>query len=79
MIKSNFAQYNQWIANFNNEMESVQVSFDAFFIKKKMNRYYKLKVDKEHNNLVLEIVDQDELPNEIINRITDAYSRSKPV
>lgn len=70
---------NRWIENFKIEMETVQITFDAFFIKKKIDNYYNLQVDKEHNNLVLEIIDGDELPNEIVNRITDAYSRSKPV
>ncbi len=70
---------NRWIENFKIEIETVQITFDAFFIKKKIDNYYNLQVDKEHNNLVLEIIDGDELPNEIVNRITDAYSRSKPV
>jgi hypothetical protein len=69
---------NKWIENFNKEMDSVQISFDAFFIQKKIDSYYSLKIDKEHNNLLLEMKDADELPNEIVKRITDAYEKSKP-
>ncbi len=62
----------QWMGDFKKEMASVQISFDAFFMEKKIDCYYSLKVDKEHNNLILEMKDEDELPNEIANRIEDA-------
>jgi hypothetical protein len=69
---------NIWIENFNKEINNIRVSLDAFFLSKKIDCYYNLKVDKEHNNLILEMNDAEELPNEILNRITDAYSKSKP-
>lgn len=68
----------EWIENFNKEIDSIKVSFDAFFISKPIESYYHLKVDNEHNNLILEMNDADELPNDILKRITDAYSKSKP-
>ena len=43
---------NRWIENFKIEIETVQITFDAFFIKKKIDNHYNLQVDKEHNNLV---------------------------
>jgi hypothetical protein len=71
-------QLNNWIENFSKEMESIQISFDAFFPLKKIDYYYSLQVNKEHNNLILELKHEDELPKEILNRITAAYSNSKP-
>jgi hypothetical protein len=72
-------QLNKWIENFNREMEGIQVSFDAFFLQKKIERYYSIKVDKEHNNLTLEMLSLEGLPNEIVNRIIDAFAKAKPI
>lgn len=69
----------EWIENFNEEMDSIKISFDAFFMNKPIDSYYNLKVDNEYNNLVLEMIDEDEVPNEIVNRIMDAFEKSKPV
>lgn len=74
----NVVQLNQWIENFNKEIEGIKISFDAFFVGKPIENYYNLKVDKEQNNIVLELIDEDELPNEVINWIMDAYKKAKP-
>ena len=71
-------QLKEWIDNFNNEIASIKISFDAFLGNKPIGGYYYLKLDKQHNNVLLELVNEDELPNEIVNRIVDAYTRSKP-
>lgn len=76
--KSSSTKLKQWVANFNKEIVNVQVSFDAFFLQKKIDCYYSLKIDEEHNDLILEMIDGEELPNEIVNRIVDAYTKSKP-
>jgi hypothetical protein len=72
-------QLNNWIEKFHNGINSIKVSFDAFFISKPIDSYYNLRVDKEHNNLILEIIDEDELPTEISRAIMDAYIKAKPV
>lgn len=74
----NEKKLNEWIKNFRTEMDSVQISLDAYFLQKNVSAYYSLKIDKEHNNLILEVNDADELPNDIVKRITYAYEKSKP-
>ena len=71
-------QLNDWIANFNYEIDCIKISFNAFFISKPIESYYNLKMDKDNNNIVSELVNEDELPNEIVKRIMDAYKKWKP-
>lgn len=68
-----------WMKNFNKEMDNLQISYAAFFIQNRIDCYYSLKLDEEHNNLILEILDVNKLSNEIFHKITDAYLRLKPV
>ena len=68
----------RWVKDFNKEIGSLQVSLDALFIPGKIESYYNLKIDRDHNNLLLEIVDEEQLPREIVDRILQIYLKSKP-
>lgn len=68
----------KWRENFTSEVQNLQIQFDAFFSKKKLNDFYELKVGEVTQNLSLEITDKDELPKEIEERLMDIFYKTKP-
>lgn len=68
----------KWRENFKAGMANLQIEFDAFFVEKKLNEFYRLKVDEVSQNLVLEILNQDELPKEIADRLIQIFTQAKP-
>ena len=69
---------NEWADGLTKEINLIKVSFDSFFISRPIESYYRLTVDTEGKNLVIELIDERELPNEIVQRIMEAYKRSRP-
>lgn len=63
---------------FELEIEGLQIEFDSFFMGKKLADYYRLKVDKKSENLLLEFTDQNVLPKKIVDRIIKAFDNTKP-
>ena len=71
-------QLNQWIDAFEKEVGTIEIEFNAFFKDKKLRDYYSLHISKSTGNLSVEINQRDELPPEIIDRLTAAYLTAKP-
>ncbi|HNP24885.1 MAG TPA: hypothetical protein PKM63_22640 [Panacibacter sp.] len=67
----------RWMENFNSEVQSLQTAFDSFFYKKKLNEYYRIKVDDVSLTLSLEITDNT-LPHEIKERLEQILLTTKP-
>ena len=72
------AQLNTWIQNFEIEVESIQIEFDAFFLNRKIQDYYELKINRQSGYLSIDVFRREDLPAEIIDRLTVAYLNSKP-
>ncbi len=68
----------KWRENFKAGIGNLQIEFDAFFVEKKLDEFYSLKVDEVSQNLVLEILNQDELPKEIADRLIQIFTQAKP-
>ena len=69
---------NAWHENFQAGIEKLQIDYDAFFLKEKLQDFYNLKVDWENQHLILEMVNLDNLPKEIESQILKIYETSKP-
>lgn len=69
---------NKWKENFALEVENLQIEFDSFFMDKKLDSYYNVKVDTQNDSLSLEFTNQTELPKDIVDRITKAFTKTKP-
>ena len=67
----------KWRENFNHEIQHLQIKFDSFFKGKKLDAYYKLKLDETGANLCLEITD-DTLPNEVKEQLTKLFMDAMP-
>lgn len=68
----------KWKENFNQELEHIQIQFDAFFAEGKMDEYYTLKEDEKTGMLILSISANNELPKQIADELMDAFNKSKP-
>jgi hypothetical protein len=68
----------KWRNAFTSEVQNLQTEFDAFFLTKKLDEFYTLKVDEASQTLLLEITNKDELPKEIEDRLTQIYFRTQP-
>lgn len=68
----------KWKENFKAGMANLQIEFDAFFVEKKLDEFYNLKVDEVTQNLELEIFHGKELPKEIEDRIMETFWNTKP-
>jgi hypothetical protein len=68
----------KWRNTFTSEVQNLQTEFDAFFLTKKLDEFYTLKVDEASQTLLLEITNKDELPKEIEDRLTQIYFRTQP-
>ena len=68
----------QWIKNFNEEIKSVEMEFQSFFVKKSLKEYYRINIDTEIGYISIEILSRKDLPMEIIDSITVAFLRAKP-
>ncbi len=69
---------NKWRHDFESGALKLEIEFDAFFSNKKISDFYKLGIDDESQNLFLEIIEKEKLPQEIQKRLTDIYSDTKP-
>ena len=68
----------RWKENFEGEIKTLQIQFDAFMLPKKLDKFYSLKADEENQNLILEILNLHELPKKIEERIKAIYESSRP-
>lgn len=71
-------QLQLWVTNFEKEVQAIQIEFDAFFRNRKIQDYYRLRVNMESSSISIDIERRDELPSEIIDRLTVAYLKAKP-
>ena len=60
----------KWKKSFEVEVTSLQVEYDAFFLPKKFEDTYQLKIDETNHTLSLWI-DTGNLPKEIENRLSE--------
>ncbi len=67
-----------WRKNFEAAVKELTTEFDAFFVSKKPEAFYELKVDEESQNLSLEIKYHDELPKEIEKRMLEILYKTQP-
>lgn len=72
----NDKELNLWRQKFEESIKAIEVEFDAFFLSRNISDYYRLSPSS--SNLTLEIDRRDELPVEIVERITHAYLNAKP-
>lgn len=68
----------KWIESFNEELIHIQIEFDAFLLKGRIEDYYKLEVDKETGALSIYISKSNELPKQIADALSDAFVKSAP-
>ena len=68
----------KWIENFNLELINIQIEFDAFFLRGKIDDYYKLKVDERTGKPSIYISESTELPKQIAEALSDAFIKSEP-
>ncbi len=68
----------KWIENFNQELINIQIEFDAFFLKGKIDDYYKLKVDERTGKPLIYISESNELRKQIAEALSDAFIKSDP-
>ena len=67
-----------WIENFKVEIKAMEIEFDSFFKRSKIDEYYKIRIDSEIGFISIELLNRDQLPIEIIDAFTVALLRSKP-
>ena len=67
-----------WAEAFEREVQSIQVEYDAFFIERKIQDFYTLRINEENGYVAIDIISRDDLPAGIIDRLTVAYLNSKP-
>ncbi|MEO8112671.1 MAG: hypothetical protein ABI594_21660 [Ginsengibacter sp.] len=72
------SKLNAWIKSFQAGIEKLQIEYDAFFLKEKLQDFYNLRVDRENQHLILEMVNHDNLPKEIESQILKIYETSRP-
>jgi hypothetical protein len=72
------ADTKKWIENFEQELINIQIEFDAFFLKGKIDDYYKLKVDETTGKPSIYIAESNELPKQIEEALSDAFIKSEP-
>ena len=70
---------NQWLENFAKEIKVVETEFRSFFAKKKIQEYYKVNVDNEIGFISVQLLNREQIPIEIIDAITVALLRAKPL
>ncbi len=68
----------KWREKFEAGIANLQIEFDAFFLKKKLDKFYSLNTDETSQNLELEILHSNELPEEMKDRITEAFLNARP-
>lgn len=64
-----------WIKNFEERVKEIEIEFNAFFKNKPLCSFY--FIDKSKSSLSLHFHDNN-LPNEIVQALTDAFIASKP-
>ncbi len=67
----------QWRETFNNATENLEIEFDSFFKNKKLDSFYRLRLDERSENLCLVITDET-LPREIEDKLTKLFMETKP-
>lgn len=67
----------QWIENFNERVQTIQMEFDAFFRKKQLKELYTIE-EAEGSSLSLHICERSEIPSEIVLALSEAFILSNP-
>jgi hypothetical protein len=70
-------QQNDWEQNFRDRVKALQVEFNAFFKARSLDSYF--RIEKENNSsLSLHLIDNHELPPEIVKALSAAFVAAKP-
>ena len=67
---------NKWLKNFNKEIKSVQVMFDAMLLPGKLYDYYEIKVNDGSLHMILS--SENELPKPVVDVLYTAFDNSLP-
>ena len=68
----------KWRKDFTSEAGKLKIEFDAFFVARKLEDFYVLKVDAESQSLSLEITNKEGSPREIEKRLMDILYSTQP-
>ena len=68
----------QWMANFNEQVKTIQIEFDAFLKNRNLSDYYHFHRDENGELLSLHFLQAHGLPKEIEQALTKAFIKSKP-
>lgn len=68
---------NRWQIVFNEEVKRLQAEYDAFFLPKKFEDTYQLRIDETTQTLSLWI-DGETLPKEIENMLSELLLKTEP-
>lgn len=70
---------NEWVQNFEQEMPAIQAELNAFFKSRNIHSYYRIQKNIDSGFFSVILIDRLDLPSEIMDRITEAHLRSRPV
>lgn len=68
----------EWIQNFNDEVASIEIEFDAQFKTGEIENFYNLEIDEANDTLSITIFETNELPNHIAESLKNAVHNTKP-
>lgn len=74
-FKMNISTQNR-IDDFNRGITGIQVSFDAYFLKGKLEDYYQLNMDEESGMLTILFTENNELPKQIKEELISAFEKA---
>jgi len=66
---------NKWKENFEQEAKSIQTAYNSFFLTKKLEELYTIRLDKSGE---WELQLNEQLPKEIRDRLTQIFLSAKP-
>lgn len=68
----------KWIDNFNLQLPHINMAYDSFFSKGKIEDYFEIKIDTATGLPAIYISDSKELPKLIEDELSDAFNNAKP-
>lgn len=68
----------QWISNFTEHVNAIQIEFDAFLKSRNLSDYYHFHRGEDGKLLSLHFRQAHGLPKEIEKALTEAFIKSKP-
>jgi hypothetical protein len=71
------SKLNKWQKSFEAEVKTLHLEYDAFFLSKRLEDIYQLKIDETSQALSLWI-DTENVPKEIENRLSELLLKTEP-